>query len=170
MKIALQQFIDKFYQIIILVLLAIILILSIFSGTQTWRVQSLKTNYSLLNAQYKTEVAETKALTEQAKAEARTKEKQWSDKLLEAERNHNAKMQEIIIDVNHAKSAINGMSKQIDKATSRMSTASKETIIEYTTTNSDVLKECIGQYQYVAEQADKHAADAHRLSEAWPEN
>ncbi|OTG86496.1 hypothetical protein B9T31_08390 [Acinetobacter sp. ANC 4558] len=169
MKIALQQFIDKFYQIIILVLLAIILILSIFSGTQTWRVQSLKTNYSLLNAQYKTEVAEAKALTEQAKAEARTKEKQWSDKLLEAERNHNAKMQEIIIDVNRAKSAINGMSKQIDKATSRMSTASKETIIEYATTNSDILKECIEQYQYMAEQADKHAADARRLSDAWPE-
>ncbi|WP_322853507.1 hypothetical protein, partial [Acinetobacter sp. ANC 4558] len=169
MKIALQQFIDKFYQIIILVLLAIILILSIFSGTQTWRVQSLKTNYSLLNAQYKTEVAETKALTEQAKAEARTKEKQWSDKLLEAERNHNAKMQEIIIDVNRAKSAINGMSKQIDKATSRMSTASKETIIEYATTNSDILKKCIIEYQYMAEQADKHATDARRLSDGWPE-
>ncbi|OTG87178.1 hypothetical protein B9T31_06105 [Acinetobacter sp. ANC 4558] len=118
---------------------------------------------------YKTEVAEAKALTEQAKAEARSKEKEWSDKLLEAEKYHNAKMQEIIIDVNHAKSTINSMSKQLDTATKRMSTASKETIIEYAHTNSDILQECIGQYQYVAEQADKHAADARRLSDAWPE-
>ena len=94
----------------------------------------------MLNAKYKTEVAEAKALTEQAKAEARTKEKEWSDKLLEAEKNHNAKMQEIIIDVNNAKSAVDGMSKQLDTATRRMSTASKETIIEYANTNSDILK------------------------------
>ncbi|ALH95604.1 hypothetical protein [Acinetobacter equi] len=168
MKIIIQEFIAKFYQVIILILLAIILVLSIFGGVQTWRASSLKTDYQLLNAKYKTEVAEAKALTEQAKAEARTKEKEWSDKLLEVEKAHNAKMQEIIIDVNNAKSAVDGMSKQLDTATKRMSTASKETIIEYANTNSDVLKECIGQYQYVAEQADKHAADAKRLSDAWP--
>ena len=168
MKIIIQEIIAKFYQVIILVLLAIILVLSIFGGVQTWRASSLKTDYQLLDAKYKTEVAEAKALTEQAKAEARTKEKEWSDKLLEAEKAHNAKMQEIIIDVNNAKSAVNSMSKQLDTATKRMSTASKETIIEYANTNSDILKECIGQYQWVAEQADKHAADAKRLSDAWP--
>jgi len=168
MKIIIQEFISKFYQIIILVLLVIILVLSIFGGVQTWRASSLKTDYQRLDAKYKTEVAEAQALTEQAKAEARTKEKEWSDKLLEAEKAHNAKMQEIITDVNNAKSAVDGMSKQLDTATRRMSTASKETIIEYANTNSDILKECIGQYQYVAEQADKHAADAKRLSDAWP--
>jgi outer membrane murein-binding lipoprotein Lpp len=169
MKIIIQEFIAKFYQVIILVLLAIILILSIFGGIQTWRASLLKTDYQLLDAQYKKEVAEVKALTEQAKAEARTKEKEWSDQLLEAEKNHNAKMQEIITDVNNAKSAVNSMSKQLDTATRRMSTASKETIIEYANTNSDILKECIGRYQWVAEQADKHAVDAKRLSDAWPE-
>lgn len=68
-------------------------------------------------------------------------------------------MQEIITDVNYAQSAISSMSKQLKTATIRMSTASKEIIIEYANTNSDILKECIGQYQWVAEQADKHAAD-----------
>ena len=169
MKLIIQEFISKFYQVIILVLLATILVLSIFGGVQTWRASSLKIDYQLLNAKYKTEVAEAKALTEQAKAEARTKEKEWSDKLLEAEKAHNAKMQEIIIDVNNAKSAVDGMSKQLDTATRRMSTASKETIIEYANTNSDILKECIGRYQWVAEQADKHAASQRKLEEAWPE-
>ena len=51
-----------------------------------------------------------------------------------------------------------------------MSTATKEVIIEYANINCDILKECIGKYQYVAEQADKHAIDAKRLSDAWPEN
>ena len=169
MKIIIQEFISKFYQVIILVLLAIILALSIFGGIQTWRASSLKTDYQLLDAKYKKEVAEAKALTEQAIAEAKTTEKEWSDKLLEAEKNHNAKMQEIIIDVNNAKSAVSSMSKQLDTATRRMSTASKETIIEYANTNSDILKECIGQYQWMAEQADKHATDAKRLNDAWPE-
>ena len=169
MKLIIQEFIAKFYQVIILILLVIVSILSIFGGVQTWRASSLKTDYQLLDTQYKKEVAEAKALTEQAKAEAKTKEKEWSNKLLEAEKNHNAKMQEIIIDVNNAKSAVNGMSKQLDTATKRMSTASKETIIEYANTNSDILKECIGQYQWMAEQADKHATDAKRLSDAWPE-
>ena len=165
-----SAFLAKFYQIIILVLLVIILVLSIFIGVQTWRTSSLKTNYQLLDAKYKTEVAEAKALTEQAKAEAKTKEKQWSDQLLEAEKSHNAKMQEIITDVHHAQSAVSRMSKQLDTATSRMSTATKETLIEYANTNSDLFKACIGEYQYVAEQADKHATDAKRLSDAWVEN
>ena len=47
---------------------------------------------------------------------------------------------------------------------------SKETIIEYTNTNSDILEKYIAEYQEVAEKADGHAADAERLIEAWPSN
>ncbi|QQC86891.1 hypothetical protein I9054_011075 [Acinetobacter bereziniae] len=46
----------------------------------------------------------------------------------------------------------------------------KETIIEYTNTNSDILQNCITEYRTVAEKADGHAADAERLMGEWPEN
>ena len=169
MKIFIQEFINKFYQIIIVILLAIILIGSIFGGVQTWRASAWKTDYQLLDAKYKTEVAEAKAETEKAKAEAREQEKNWAEQLLEAEKYYSESLKDIITDSSSTKSIIERMSKQINTATSRMSTATKETIIEYANTNSDILKECIGKYQYVAEQADKHAIDAKRLSDAWPQ-
>lgn len=167
MKLFMQNFINKFYQAIIVTLLAIVLIVSVFGGVQTWRASAWKTDYQLLDAKYKTEVAEEKAATEKAKAEAREQEKIWVEQLLQAEKNYSESLKDIIADSNSAKSLVERMSKQIDTATSRMSTATKETIIEYANTNSDILKECIGKYQYVAEQADKHAIDAKRLSDAW---
>lgn len=50
----------------------------------------------------------------------------------------------------------------------RLSSATKETIIEYTNTNNDILQDCIIKYRTVAEKADGHAADAERLIEGWP--
>jgi len=44
----------------------------------------------------------------------------------------------------------------------------KETIIEYTNTNNDILQDCITEYRTVAEKADGHAVDVERLMEAWP--
>lgn len=167
MNFSLQQFMSKFYQGIIIILLCIILISWVFSGIQTWRVTSLKSSYQLLDTKYKTDVAEAKTLTEQAKAKARTQEKRWAEQLLKAEQNHNEKMQKIIRDSNRAKSAVNRLSKQLDTAKKRMSSASNETLIEYANTNADLLKECINQYQYVAEKADEHAASQRKLDEAW---
>ncbi|WP_335955387.1 hypothetical protein [Acinetobacter guillouiae] len=48
-----------------------------------------------------------------------------------------------------------------------MSRASKETIIEYTNTNSDILENCITEYRAVASATNGHAVDAERLREEW---
>ena len=162
-----QAFIAKFYEAVIIALTAFLLLALLGFGIQSWRVGHYENEYTLLDAKYKTEVAEAKALTEQSKAEARTKEKVWSEKLLKAEQNHNAKMQEIMVDVNRAQSTVNSMSKQIDSVSKRMSTASRETIIEYVYTSGDILKECVAEYREVAEKADGHAIDAKRLSDSW---
>ena len=65
------------------------------------------------------------------------------------------------------KLSADSLSKQLKVANSRLSSASKETIIEYTNTNSDILEKCIVEYRTVAEKADGHAADAERLRDAW---
>ena len=105
-----------------------------------------------------------------AKADAVVKEKQWSDQLLKAEQNYNAKIKQIQTDADSATASANSLSKQLKIANERMSTASRETIIEYTNTNSDILENCITEYRAVAKAADGHAADARRLSESWSSN
>lgn len=103
-----------------------------------------------------------------AKASAALKEKQWSEQQLKAEQNYNAKIKQIESDSRIANASADSLSKQLKIASSRLSSATKETIIEYTNTNNDILQDCIIKYRTVAEKADGHAADAGRLIEAWP--
>ncbi|BCX74631.1 hypothetical protein [Acinetobacter sp. Tol 5] len=165
-----QAFLSKFYETVIIVMAVFLLLAITTAGVQSWRVNHFKSEYTLLNAKYKTEVAEAKALAEQAKASAALKEKQWSEQQLKAEQNYNAKIKQIESDVDLAQSNANSMSKQLKIASSRLSSASKETVIEYTNTSGDILESCIIEYRAVAEKADGHAADAEKLSESWPDN
>jgi len=165
-----QAFLAKFYETVIITMAVFLLLAITALGVQSWRVYHFKSEYTLLNAKYKTEVAEAKALAEQAKASAALKEKQWSEQQLKAEQNYNAKIKQIKSDADLAQSSADSLSKQLKIASNRLSNASKETIIEYSTANSDILENCITEYRTVAEKADGHAADAEKLIEAWPLN
>ena len=103
-----------------------------------------------------------------AKTSAVLKEKQWSEQQLKAEQNYNAKIKQIESDADIAQSSADSLSKQLKIAGSRLSSSTKETIVEYTIANSDILENCITEYRTVAEKADGHAADAERLRDAWP--
>lgn len=163
-----KAFIAKFYEAVIIFLTAFLLLTLIGLGVQTWRASTWQKYYDTLDAKYQTDLAKAEALTEKAKADALTKEKQWSEKLLNAEIQHREDIKHIIADSNSAKSAIDRLSKQIDTASSRMSTATRETIIEYTNASGVVLEKCVNEYRAVAQRADEHAADAKRLNESWP--
>ena len=163
-----KVFIAKFYEAVIIFLAAFLLLVLIGLGVQTWRASTWQKYYDTLDAKYQTDLAKAEALTEKAKADALAKEKQWSEKLLNAEIQHREDIKHIIADSNSAKSAIDRLSKQIDTASSRMSTATRETIIEYSNASGVVLEKCVNEYRAVAQRADEHAADAKRLSDAWP--
>ena len=168
MKDLITGFITKFYEAVIIFLAVFLLLALIGFGVQTWRVSSWQDEYALLDSKYQTDLAKDEALTEKAKADAIAKEKQWSEKLLKAEIQHRDDIKQIIADSNSAKSAIDRLSKQIDTASSRMSTATRETIIEYASASGVVLEKCVNEYRTVAQRADEHAADAKQLSDAWP--
>lgn len=163
-----KAFIAKFYEAVIIFLAAFLLLALIGLGVQTWRASTWQKYYDTLDAKYQTDLAKAEALTEKAKADALSKEKQWSEKLLKAEIQHREDIKHIIADSNSAKSAIDRLSKQIDTASSRMSTATRETIIEYSNASGVVLEKCVNEYRAVAQRADEHAADAKRLNESWP--
>ncbi|WP_287909358.1 hypothetical protein [Acinetobacter sp.] len=165
-----QAFLAKFYETVIIVLAVFLFLAITTAGVQSWRLNHFKSEYTLLNAKYKTEVAEAKALAEQAKASAALKEKKWSEQQLKAEQNYNAKIKQIKSDADLAQSNADSLSKQLKIASSRLSSASTKTIIEYVDTNSDILESCITEYRTVAKAADGHAADAERLREEWPVN
>ncbi|KAF1021120.1 MAG: hypothetical protein GAK29_03476 [Acinetobacter bereziniae] len=165
-----QAFLSKFYETVIIVMAVFLLLVITALGFQSWRVNHFKSEYILLNAKYKTEVAEAKALAEQAKASVALKEKQWSEQQLKAEQNYNVKIKQIKFDADLAQSNANSLSKQLKIASGRLSSASKETIISYSESTNKLLENCTAEYIWMAERADAERVDKEKLIEAWPIN
>lgn len=158
-KMTLLMILQKWREILIGLLAFLLLVCLALLNNKTGQIEKYKQAEIIQQA----EIA-------QAKADAINKEKQWSDQLLKAEQNYNAKIKQIKSDADLAQSNADSLSKQLKIANSNMSSASRETIIEYTNTNSDILENCITEYRAVAKAADGHAADARRLSESWSFN
>lgn len=107
---------------------------------------------------------------DQAEEEKATIMQTWSAKIIEVEQNAIKQIQAANIDARNAQFSADGMSKQLSEANKRLSSASKQTIINYATTNSELLESCATEYRILAEKADGHVIDVERLSDAWPSN
>ena len=143
-----------------------------------WLGQLAYTNYlsgKLREAETVCDVRVAKAIKpyedaiDQAQTEKATIMQTWSNKYIEVEQNAIKKIQDANAAARSADFAASGLSKQLSEANKRLSTASHQTIIEYTITNSELLEACTAEYRSMAEKADGHAIDAKRLSEVWPE-
>lgn len=151
----------------------LIIVLLIYALFQTWQSNSLTVDLNKAKAKCDVRVAEAIAPYETAITKAKEQkaitEKAWSDKYIEVEQNAIKKIQDANAAARSADLAASGLSKQLSEANKRLSTAPRETIIEYTITNSELLKSCTAEYRSMAEKADGHAIDVERLSEVWPE-
>ncbi|RGD90578.1 hypothetical protein [Acinetobacter sp. SWAC57] len=151
----------------------LILVLLIYTLFQTWQSNSLAGDLNKAKANCDVRVAEAIAPYEDAITKAKEQkaitEKAWSDKYIEVEQNAIKKIQDANAAARSADLAASGLSKQLSEANKRLSTAPRETIIEYTITNSELLEACTAEYRSVAEKADGHAIDVERLSKSWPE-
>ncbi|HAA06022.1 MAG TPA: hypothetical protein DCD99_01120 [Acinetobacter schindleri] len=155
----------------------LIIVLLIYGLFQTWQSNSLAGDLSKAKADCKTKVQQEvdkavkpyqDAITK-AKEQKVITEKVWSDKYIEVEQNAIKKIQDANAAARSADLAASGLSKQLSEANKRLSTAPRQTIIEYTITNSELLEACTAEYRSVAEKADGHAIDVERLRETWPE-
>lgn len=104
-----------------------------------------------------------------AKEQKAITEKAWSDKYIEVEQNAIKKIQDANAAARSADLAASGLSKQLSEANKRLSSAPKQTIINYTIANSELLESCTAEYRSLAEKADGHVIDVRRLNESWPE-
>lgn len=150
----------------------LIIFLLIYALFQTWQSNSLTGDLNKAKANCDVRVAEAIAPYETAITKAKEQkaitEKAWSDKYIEVEQNAIKKIQDANAAARNADLAASGLSKQLSEANKRLSTAPRQTIIEYTITNSELLEACTAEYRSMAEKADGHAIDVERLSEAWP--
>ena len=106
---------------------------------------------------------------DQAQEEKATIMQTWSAKIIEVEQNAIKQIQAANIDARNAQFSVDSMSKKLSEANKRLSSAPKQTIINYTIANSELLESCTTEYRSLAEKADGHAIDVERLSEAWPQ-
>lgn len=140
---------------------------------QTWQVNSL--GGDLRDAEIACDGRVARAIKpyqtaiKKAQEQKAITEKVWSDKYIEVEQNAIKKIQDANAAARSADLAASGLSKQLGEANKRLSTASHQTIVEYTITNSELLEACTAEYRSMAEKADGHAIDVERLSEVWPE-
>ncbi|WP_288456117.1 hypothetical protein [uncultured Acinetobacter sp.] len=102
-----------------------------------------------------------------AKADSVLKEKQWSEQQLKAEQNYNAKIKQIKSDTGLANASADSLSKQLKIASNRLSSATRETVIEYNETANKLLEDCTAEYIWMAERADAERVDKEKLAEAW---
>lgn len=149
--------------------LTLIIILLICCLFQSYQVNKFAGQVKNLKQQHADYITQQGLAAQKAKVQAAQQEKVWAEQITQAEQNYNAKLKQIQSDANSARSSADSLSKQLSIAKQRVSTASRETIIEYSNTGSDVLESCITEYRAVAQKADEHAADAERLIKAWPE-
>ena len=155
----------KFYKYIILVLM-------IFIFGYVFYANSLAGK--LANA----EKVKTKAIADaiepyqdaidQAQEEKATIMQTWSAKIIEVEQNAIKQIQAANIDARNAQFSANSMSKQLSEANKRLYSTPKQTIINYTIANSELLESCTAEYRSLAEKADGHSLDAMRLYDSWP--
>ena len=152
----------KFWRECIIVVLAFLLLICLFiQNHQAAEIKDQKQQH----ADY---ITQQKLAVEKAKIQAAQHERRWAEQITQAEQNYNVKIKQVQSDAIAAQSSANSLSKQLASAKQRLSTASRETVIEYADSSSDILESCITEYRNVAQKADEHAADAERLSNAWP--
>ena len=115
---------------------------------KTYTIDSLKQQHALY-------VKEQSEIQLKAQVEAQ-------QQLIQAEQTYNAKLKQISHDADLAHTRANSLSKQLTQANSRVKTARREAVEEYSRVQSNVLSSCITEYRNMAKVADEYRADAGR--------
>ncbi|MFY2513207.1 hypothetical protein ACNJ69_14215 [Acinetobacter soli] len=147
---------------------ALIIVLLICCLFQSCQVNNQAGQIKNLKQQHADFITQQQLATVKAKAQAVQQEKVWAEQITQAEQNYNVKIKQIQSDADSARSSADSLSKQLSIAKQLVSTAPRETIIEYSNTGSDILESCITEYRAVAQKADEHAASQRRLEDMWP--
>ncbi len=131
--------------ILVLVLMGMIILVT----NKTHTIDNLKQQHTLY-------VKEQSEIQLKAQVEAQ-------QQLIQAEQTYNAKLKQISRDADLAHTRADSLSKQLTQANSRVKTARREAVEEYSRVQSNVLSGCITEYRNMAKIADEYRADAGKI-------
>ncbi len=133
------------------------------AGLLSWHVQAWRydAQISSIQAQHARESAEAEAAT-------RAAEQSFALQLQKAQDESAKRETKLRADAAAARRTADGLRGTLYEFRASLPNAAPATVIERADTAADILGTCADEYRSVAEAADRHAADAVMLLDAWP--
>ena len=136
---------------------------AILAGVLAWHIQAWR---------YDAQIAEIKAqhAAQSAKAQADTRaaELAFNQKLQDAQNEATQRETKLRADAAAARRTADGLRGTLYEFRASLPNAAPATVIARADTAAELLGACVSEYRGVAESADRHAADAVMLLDAWP--
>ena len=136
---------------------------ALITGALVWGVQGWR--YGATIAKMGKANADSVLAFQQA---ARKQETDWNAKLQGAQ-NEAAKRETVIrADATRARASADGLRNEISEIRRQLPDLAAEASRVRADTFAGILGECVGEYQALAEKADRHVSDKQTLIDAWP--
>ena len=136
---------------------------AILAGVLAWQVQAWR---------YDTQIAgiKTQHATQSAKAQADTRaaELAFNQKLQDAQNEATKRETKLRADAAAARRTVDGLRGTLYNFRASLPNAATAAVIARADTAAELLGACVSEYRGVAESADRHAADAVMMLDAWP--
>lgn len=136
---------------------------AVLAGILAWNVQGWRMGEQIASIQ-----AQHAEATAKAQSDARATEKALSYKLQEAQNNATKRENKLRNDAAAARRTADGLRDTIYSIRADLPSYSQFAAAKTADTAAELLGVCADEYRSVAEQADRHAADAVMLLESWP--
>ena len=136
---------------------------AILAGVLAWQVQEWRYDAQISSIQ-------AKHSRESAKAEAATRaqEASFNQRLQDAQNAATKRETKLRADADAARRTVDGLRGTLYNFRASLPNAAPATVIARADSVADILGTCADEYRSVAEAADRHAADALMLRDAWP--
>ena len=126
--------------------------------TQAWRYDA---QLSKIHAQHASESAKAEAAT-------RAQEASFNQRLQDAQNAATKRETKLRADAAAARRTVDGLRGTLYEFRASLPNASTAALIARADTAAELFGACVNEYRSVAESADRHAADAVMMLEAWP--
>lgn len=136
---------------------------AILAGVLAWQVQAWRYDAQIagIKAQHATQSAK-------AQADTRAAELAFNQRLQDAQNAATKRETKLRADAAVARRTADGLRGTLYEFRASLPNASASAIIARADTAAELLGACVSEYRGVAEAADRHAADAVMLMDAWP--
>ena len=143
------------------IVLALVFTLGALGG---WKVNGWRLGNKLSTLEKNIATADEKAEVEKGKQAVYI-----SNKVQEALNEARKRQQALRADVGRATSSVGWLRSELARQRQQMPSLTKDACMERADTRAELLGACVGRYQQLAAEADRHVSDKVMMKDAWPE-